>query len=370
MPSREEVRQQRRAAAINQRALARAERRRQHAVLCGEVPEAMPLEEFIAWEERRDAEQSAAGSAVATAIQKQVATLNNPCPTTTPFIDRYGRPLFLSGQWAGCSAFLILSGPSINSLDLSLLNRRGIATIGVNNSPALFRPNIWTYVDRANKFHQSIWLDPAVMKVVPDRHLDKPLRQKIVGANGKSTFIQMLKSLPPDPLHPDATAKTALATPRDMPNVVGCRRSPNFDPATWLAEPTVNWGNSKRSAHRNGHPHILNVMLMATKLAYAMGFRTLYLLGCDFAMDARQPYAFQQAKDPGGCGANNGSYRVLNDLFELLKPKFDAAGYQVFNCNPRSGLTVFPFCHYRQAIEAATAHVAQDPLDTEGWYEL
>lgn len=358
-----------RAAAIQQRALARAERRRLAAVQAKWVPAAMTLAEFIAWEDAggsvaktpaiQMAEQVA--SSAAGSIQNSPAADYGLAPASaesTPFTDRHGSPLYLASHFAGASAFLILSGPSINELDLSLLDRRGIVTMGVNNSPAIKRCDIFTYVDRANKFLDSTWLDPGVLKIVPLQHLGKPLRQKL--PNG--TFCQMLKQMP--------DGSRPLATPRDMPAVIGCRRNANFNPDIWLTENSVNWGNSRRSAHRNKLPHILNVMLASVRTAYALGFRTLYLLGCDFRMSVERPYAFEQEKSAGGVGGNNQSYQVLNQLFGMLKPKFDAAGFKVFNCNPRSGLTTFPTTSYKSAIEAATAHVAQDPLDTAGWYDL
>jgi len=158
--------------------------------------------------------------------------------------------------------------------------------------------------------------------------------------------------------------------PRDMPGVIGHVRNTTFEPSRWLDEPSINRGNSKKSSERNGHPHCINTMFTAVKSAYALGFRVAYLLGCDFAMSENRPYAFPQAKNAGGVGGNNFSYQKMNIMFGLLKPHFDAAGFHVFNCNPDSNLTAFGHVPYHEAIESATQHIPQDPLDTEGWYEI
>jgi hypothetical protein len=110
-------------------------------------------------------------------------------------------------------------------------------------------------------------------------------------------------------------------------------------------------------------------MFAVLKLAYALGFRACYLLGCDFNMSPGQPYAFAQGKGEGECGSNNNSYRTMNVMLAELAPRFAEAGFTVMNCNPKSGLTVFPFCSYESAIEAATGHIPQDPLDTADWYK-
>jgi hypothetical protein len=92
------------------------------------------------------------------------------------------------------------------------------------------------------------------------------------------------------------------------------------------------------------------------------------LLGCDFQMQEHRPYAFAEDKHASAINCNNNKYRTLSMMLALLKPHFDAAGYRVFNCNPHSGLTVFPFVPYSEAIQKASGHVPQDPLDTINWY--
>lgn len=277
-------------------------------------------------------------------------------PHQSAFMSIGGQPLDLSHFGAGGAAFLVLSGPSLKTLDLSQLTRRGAWTLGVNNAPTLFRTNAWTFVDPVEKFHDGIWKDPGILKFVHRRYLSHGLRTRL--ADGR--IIAMRDE-----------GRRVLA--REMPGVIAINRNADFEPSRWLAEPSINWGHSKRSflrGEREGkkYPRLLNVMICALKIIYSLGFRQVYLLGCDFAMTPDAPYAFNEKKDPGAASMNNGMYPKLTEMLRLLKPHFDAAGYRVFNCNPHSGLTVFPHVPYKEALNAATSHVPQGILDSFGWY--
>jgi len=82
-----------------------------------------------------------------------------------PYVNRYN----------GGHGFLIAGGPSFKEIDKHELSRPGLLTMGINNSPASFRPNLWTCVDSPSNFLASIWLDPKIEKIVPISHIDKKL---------------------------------------------------------------------------------------------------------------------------------------------------------------------------------------------------
>lgn len=264
------------------------------------------------------------------------------------YVDRNRKPLNLLDHFRGAHLFLILSGPSSKSLDLNKLNRRGVLTMGVNNSPAVFRPNLWSYVDPSKKFHQGIWFDPYILKLVPEKRFKDKIRVK----NEKGEFVFTKERV------------------TSVPNMVGYRRNAFFNPETWLSEDSVNWGNSLKSSEANGHPRVLSVMLGALKQAYYLGIRRLYLIGCDFRMklDNPQNYAFPQTRTLDAIGSNNAAYYNIANLLKMLKPKFDEAGYEIFNCYEDSGLKVFPYMSFDEAVAHATKRVP-DTLDTEGWYD-
>jgi hypothetical protein len=85
-------------------------------------------------------------------------------------------------------------------------------------------------------------------------------------------------------------------------------------------------------------------VVITTRLLYYLGVRRVFLLGCDFRMAERQPnYAFPQYRNRASIASNNRLYATLNRRLQRLGPYFDEAGYQVFNCTPGSGLTVYPY---------------------------
>jgi hypothetical protein len=273
----------------------------------------------------------------------------------TPFKDVAGRPLNLQGIYRGASVFFCMSGPSLLTHDLSRLDRRGIVKFGVNNSPtasAGVRCHLWTHVDPTWKWHDAIWKDPQCLKFV-NRRMCHRWAVRTRTERGIENVV----------------ADNNLVYPIHMPGVCLYERNAFFNVETWLSEPTINWGNSKKSAKRNGDHNCLNVMPAALKIAYSLGFRFVYLLGCDFEMRPEQPYAWGQNKSPGGCNGNNNTYRILNDWFSRLQPSFDKAGFYVFNCYQRSGLRAFPYVPFDEAVAAATDGIPQDPVDAAGWYD-
>jgi hypothetical protein len=261
-------------------------------------------------------------------------------------VTRFGGDAGLQDLYLGGQVFLVLSGPSLNDLDLSLLGRRGIVTMGVNNVSAHVRTTLWTAGDKVTKFHDAIFGDPGIIKFVPQPRLGTPIRTRTE----------------------DGRLVDSTLTPQDFAGVFGLRRNNTFNPKTWLWEDTVNWGNGKKEAARNGFPHVNNTMVQALRLCHYLGFRTVYLLGCDFTMAPRFRYAFSERRSQGAVDGNNRSYGGLARLFELLRPEFDEAGYTVVNCNENSNLTVFDYLPFDAAVAAACTGIEQEP-DTVGWYE-
>ena len=86
-------------------------------------------------------------------------------------VDRYGRDAAMADLYLGAQAFLVLGGPSLKSMPLEMLSRRGVLIMSVNNCPAGLpegiRPHVWLHTDPTGKFHDSIWRDPGILKIVP-----------------------------------------------------------------------------------------------------------------------------------------------------------------------------------------------------------
>jgi len=345
----------------------------------------------MGWRERRAAKRAARAAEAEAAKQKAIAAQQAaeqaPKPPGCPVLDRYGRPAGIENLFQGGHVFLILGGPSYNTLNHDLLKARGVVTFGVNNVAAHVRPNLWTYGDTTAKFHDAIWKDPHICKLAPYAKFDDRIREKL----------------------PDGTFRTLNLTPRQCPNTLGIHRNSIFDPEKWLFEGTINWGLGKDGVvhylrpwleenlgldpkaspkqaknvyeqwlkegkippgHIEKHcpcPKVLSTMIQAVRLCYYLGFRHVYLLGCDFTMTQEAKYSFPESGNPGTVNNNTNSYAAMKKLFKKLRPEFDKAGFEVLNCNPNSGLTAFDYLPFEQCVGRATKDLPRK-IDTDGWY--
>jgi len=247
--------------------------------------------------------------------------------------------------YRGRSAFLVLSGPSLADLDLGQLTRRGIVTMGVNNSWAVHRPTMWTCVDSAGRFIDTGWKDPGILKFAPMSLWNDRLRiQKPGGTMAASAFRV-----------------------RQMPSVLLYRRSEKFDPERFLEEDVVCWGNHTSVTDSLGIKGKRSVMLTALRLLQYLGFRAVYLVGADFRMTAERGYAFDEERSAEAVRHNNVLYESLNQRFESLRPHFERHRFRVVNCTEGSGLTAFPHMPFAEAVARAGAECGK-PVDTKGWY--
>ena len=252
----------------------------------------------------------------------------------------------LSGFYRGRSAFLMLSGPSLKQIDLSLLDTRGIVTMAVNNAWSVRRPTLWTCVDDPGRFIDVGWKDPGILKFVPTCMWDKRLRV----------------------MNPDGTLRTSAFKVHQMPGVLFFRRSDHFDHERFLTGDTVSWGNDAKNPDSLGITGKRSVMLVALRLLHYLGFSTVYLLGCDFKMDPERKYAFDEHRAANAIRHNNVLYDSLSRRFEALKPHFEKHRFRVVNCSPGSALEVFEKMAFEDAVKAAASECGK-PIRTDGWYE-
>lgn len=228
-------------------------------------------------------------------------------------------PLWLGDIYRGASAFLIAGGPSFTEIGSSQLNQPGVLTMGVNNSPKTFRPNLWVSVDEPDHFLRSIWLDPTITKFTP-----------IVHARGE--------------IFDSDTWKYTNLTVADCPNVVYYKRNHVFKPEQYLWEDCFNWGNNKEGDKNR------SVMLVALRILFVLGIRRVYLLGVDFNMSRSSKYHFEQGRSNKSISWNNKTYERLNKRFAQLRPYFEEEDFHVFNCNPESRLTAFDHLPFEEAL--------------------
>ncbi len=241
------------------------------------------------------------------------------------FFTRDRASLALEGMYRGSSVFLICNGPSFVTLDQNLLRKPGVMTFGINNGAKTFRPDMWTCVDDPERFLKSIWLDPKIQKFVPFSHMEKKI-------------FDNEKWQPMD-------VKVG-----ECPNVFGYCRNEKFHAARFLIENSINWGNH---ADFDGGR---SVMLPAIRILHMLGFRKIYLLGCDMKMSETYTYHFDETRGKGAVSGNMSTYnRLKNEYLPELKKYFEEEKLEIYNCNPESELKVFPFISFTDAIKEASS---------------
>jgi len=250
------------------------------------------------------------------------------------FVSKSGKPANIVDQYKGATAFLIMNGPSLKSIDRGPL--KFVHTMCVNNGPKALmpklRPNFWTCVDGPDKFLYTVWNDPTITKFAPKSARHKPLWNSDLDMPAGVTVDQ-------------------------CPNVIYYERNTHFKPDEYLTEDSVNWGNSKHNEDENGRKGCRSCMMAAIKILYLAGFRKIYLLGADFNMDENNHYAFDQGRKSSAVRNNQTTYKQLNWRFKRMKEHFKANGLEIYNCNPDSKLTAFDHVPYNDAIADALSHV-------------
>lgn len=262
-----------------------------------------------------------------------------------------GRPAPFDQMYRGRSCFLVCSGPSLKDLDLSLLEKRGVLSMGVNNSWLMHRPDLWVCADPPSRFSDVGWKDPHIMKFLPFSHVQTCLRER----DGRGQLVRSNKK------------------PLDMPNVWYYVRNDGFNPETYFQDPAISWGTLRKTKDAFGIANSRSVMLSAFRLLHWLGVGTVYLLGCDFKMSLDQevsPYAFKEFKDDRGRAANNRMYDTLNIRLGGLAKVMESRdmSFRVFNCNPNSGLKCFPHKSYEEALREGALPEDAD-TQSEGWYK-
>tara|TARA_R100000458_G_scaffold16324_1_gene13981 strand:+ start:7083 stop:8141 length:1059 start_codon:yes stop_codon:yes gene_type:complete len=269
----------------------------------------------------------------------------NPEKSSMLIWDEHENGISWENLYKGSKAFLICSGPSLNDVDLSLLNKRGVISMAINNSWLKVNPTFWLGFDDPGRFHYQRWYDPSIIKFVPWHQRNKKLYKRVG----------------------DEITKTE-ESPLDVPNCWFLSNTTDFKLDSWFSEKDVNWGGSVEGlAPENGYRV---TMFGALRTLYYLGFQEVYLLGCDWAMSNDEndnPYAWEEAKDVGVRRTNNHMYNWIEEVFKKLQPGFDRANFQIYNCNKKSKLSQFPFISYEEAIERCSL---PEVVDTEGWYSV
>lgn len=279
------------------------------------------------------------------AIQEEPKKAWNPQPSNMLLWDKNENGISWDNHYKGSKIFLVCSGPSLNNLDLSLMDNRGVMSMAMNNSWIKFKPDFWIGFDSPGRFHDGGWMDPSIMKIVPWHRRLEPLSNRVGG------------ELEPSDLNPT-----------DAPNCWFLSNTATFDENTWFTEKHANWGGAVEGLKPEGGFRVS--MIGALRTLYYLGFQEVYLLGCDWEMPlnmGKEAYAWEENRAQQVREKNNDMYNWIEGVLKKLQPGFEKANFQVYNCNKHSKLSLFPFIEYEDAIERC---VFPELEETRGWYDV
>lgn len=252
-------------------------------------------------------------------------------PRTPVCFRADGSPYECTNMFLGSSVFVVCNGPSFLDIDSDRLRLPGIVTFGMNNGAQQFRPNLWASIDAPYRFMSSIWCDPTIKKFVP------------VGNLASRIFNH-------------ETGRLAAVRVGECPNVIAFRRNDKFDARTWLSKDSINWGNAKEFGGGR------SVLLVVIRLCFLLGFRNVYLVGCDFNMSRQKKYWFPESRTPRAIANNEYSYEQMKRYFSALRPLFLRNGFHVWNTSRTSKLNVFPFKDFNDAIAEAVVDISRSTV--------
>ena len=244
----------------------------------------------------------------------------------------------LEGLWSPSNAFLVGSGPSLTSMMARTLEKRGVASMGINNAAGFVRCTAMVFSDPVKKFHHGIFFDPTILKFCPVKKLGQRIRAK-VGDKFEMTNHHL----------------------KECPSVFGFATKKEFNSADFFSTEWVSVG-SKESG--------MFTMFLGLRLLHYLGVRRVFLVGVDFDMPEEQHYCYgfrEQMEDFRE--GNNEKYPLIAKMLNDLKnTSFKANKFEVYNCNTRSRLSCFPYVSFIDAIKLCQGLVPPDDPDLRGWY--
>jgi hypothetical protein len=223
----------------------------------------------------------------------------------------------LDGLYQGQTLFLVGGGPSLGDVDLDLLRQDGVITLGLNNVPLVFKPNLWLGADKPQCFSPHIFALPEVTRFMPSSRKDEVVSGRPVIEYANTLFFGTQAGFTPHAF---------LQPSRDL----------------------VWWRS---------------VFPMALQLAHRLGFRKVFLVGCDLSYGGT--YAWETDLTAAQAQYSQRTYDDDVSRLAQLMPTFQANGFTVESCTPGSAAHAagVPYLPLAEAV----AGVAQaKPTDARG----
>jgi len=176
----------------------------------------------------------------------------------------------LEGAFSGptrTGCWIIGGGPSLSTLPTDRIAASSLSKFSMNLAGhGLLRPNFWTAYDPTSRFQKSTYLDASIMKFIP---------------RGRAMDVV-----------PGTTGKVC-----DSPNTVFFDRDQSVGFHDFLS-PSATAPTQESPVRSGAITDWQDTLIQAIHVASAMGFRTLYLAGCDMHISP-SPEWMEQAKAVG-----------------------------------------------------------------------
>jgi hypothetical protein len=214
------------------------------------------------------------------------------------------------------AAFLLGRGWSCTVDDRHAIAAAGFPTMAINDYPANGPdPWYWCTGDPPVYFAERVWNNVNVMKFCAFHNCHNP--------------------------RPRDGAYAPLHLAKDAPNAFFFHQSTNeTDLDNWLFHPYVSWGTTVVCDEvgpkaLRGKSGARSSMLIGLRLLWHLGYREVYLCGCDCT-----PHHHPSP----------GYWEAIFYTLDLLKPAFDHYGFHVYQTNPYSHLRTFRFVDFKEVL--------------------
>jgi hypothetical protein len=213
------------------------------------------------------------------------------------------------GLYQDEALFLLGGSPTLNELPLELLRTDGVITLGMNNVPCVFKPNLWICADKPQCFSPHIHASPEIAKYTMISR-----RDLVVPGTGKKM--------------------------REFPNMYFFGATEKFTAANFLdPHRDLAWWRS--------------VFPMALQLAHRLGFRKVFLVGCGFHMNKApgKQYAWNTTLTSDQAQYSHNTYSKDVARLKVLMPTFQRHRFEVVSCTPGSAAnSVLPYVPLEEAV--------------------
>lgn len=227
-------------------------------------------------------------------------------------------PVDLDNLFEGGTVFIAGGCPSLLEEDLSKLTQPGIFVLAINNTPAVMPDgavDAWIGSDKPDCYSKKILLDPTIMKFTVISRKELAVGDKVW---------------------------------KELPNTYFFGTNDKFTEDNFLMQ----------------HRDFLwwkNTFFGALQLAYRLGFKKVYLIGCGFNVSNDKQYSYDFKLDEKERKINERLYNQSVERMKKLKPIMDAGGYKVISATKGSLLNGFyPVVSFDDAIEDALKEIPKD----------